>query len=56
MQVVKRAQQRIYQVDPQAMLELEAWAGQLRQLWEQRFDALAQVLEVEKKRLKGEDK
>ena len=55
-QVVKRAQQRIYQVNPEAMLELEAWARQLRQLWDQRFDALDQVLEVEKKRLKGEAK
>jgi len=52
--VEKRAQQRIYQVNPEAMLELEAWAGQLRQLWEQRFDALDRVLEMEKKRLKGE--
>ena len=51
-QVEKRAQQRIYQVNPEAMLELEAWAGQLRQLWEQRFDALDRVLEMEKKRLK----
>ena len=55
-QVVKRAQQRIYQVNPEAMLELEAWARQLRQLWDQRFDALDQVLEMEKKRLKGEAK
>ena len=52
--VEKRAQQRIYQVNPEAMHELEAWAGQLRQLWEQRFDALDRVLEMEKKRLKGE--
>jgi len=51
-QVEKRAQQRIYQVNPEAMLELEAWAGQLRQLWDQRFDALDRVLEMEKKRLK----
>jgi len=53
-QVVKRAQQRIYQVNPEAMLELEAWARQLRQLWDQRFEALDRVLEMEKKRLKGE--
>ena len=51
-QVEKRAQQRIYQVNPEAMLELEGWARQLRQLWDQRFDALDQVLEMEKKRLK----
>jgi len=55
-QVEKRAQQRIYQVNPQAMLELEAWTSQLRQLWEQRFDALEQVLETEKRWMKGEVK
>jgi DNA-binding transcriptional ArsR family regulator len=52
--VEKRAQQRIYRVNPEAMLELEAWARQLRQLWDQRFDALEQVIDIEKKRLKGE--
>ena len=52
--VEKRAQQRIYQVNPEAMHELEGWARQLRQLWDQRFDALDRVLEMEKKRLKGE--
>ena len=51
-QVEKRAQQRIYQVNPEAMLELEGWARQLRQLWDQRFEALDKVLEMEKKRLK----
>ena len=54
--VEKRAQQRIYRVNPDAMLEVEVWARQLRQLWDQRFDALEKVLEKEKKRLKGEMK
>ena len=53
-QVEKRAQQRIYRIDPQATLELEDWARQLRLLWSQRFDALDQVLETEKRRLKGD--
>ena len=52
-QVEKRAQQRIYQINPDAMLELEGWANRLRQLWNQRFDALDKVLEAKKKRLKG---
>jgi DNA-binding transcriptional ArsR family regulator len=52
-QVEKRAQQRIYRINPQAILELEGWANQLRQLWNQRFDALEKILEDEKKRLKG---
>ena len=53
-QVEKRAQQRIYQVNPVTMLELEDWARKLTQLWNQRFDALDEVLESEKRKLKGE--
>jgi DNA-binding transcriptional ArsR family regulator len=50
----KRAQQRIYQVDMDASDELAAWSHQLRMLWSQRFDALEQVIEAEKQRLKTE--
>ena len=46
----KRAQQRVYRLNPQAMLEVEGWLGQLRQLWDRRFDALAEVIEEEKKK------
>ena len=53
--VEKRAQQRIYRVNPQAMLELEQWTRQLRQLWDARFDALGKLLEDEKKQLRGGD-
>jgi DNA-binding transcriptional ArsR family regulator len=48
--VEKRAQQRIYRINPEAMLELEEWARQLRQLWDQRFDALDQLIEEEKRK------
>jgi DNA-binding transcriptional ArsR family regulator len=47
----KRAQQRIYQVNPQAVLELEDWAKGIKQLWSQRFAALDALLEVEKNKL-----
>jgi DNA-binding transcriptional ArsR family regulator len=47
----KQAQQRIYRINPEAMLELEDWAKRLTQVWSQRFDALDQVLETEKKKL-----
>jgi len=47
--VEKRAQQRIYQINPETILELEGWARQLTQMWNQRFDALEKVLKVEKK-------
>jgi DNA-binding transcriptional ArsR family regulator len=43
----KRAQQRIYQLNPDAMGELEHWAQDITQLWNQRFDALEKVLEAE---------
>ena len=51
-QVEKRAQQRIYRINPDAMLELEGWASQVRQLWSQRFDAFEQVVQREKGRRK----
>jgi DNA-binding transcriptional ArsR family regulator len=54
-QVEKRAQQRIYRVNPDAMLDLEGWARKMRQLWSERFDALEKVLEAEVKRLKEEN-
>ena len=51
--VEKRAQQRIYQINPQAVLELEEWAHQLRQIWSRRFDALERVIETEKAKGRG---
>lgn len=45
--VEKRAQQRIYRVAPEAMLEVESWAGRIRQLWSARFDALDALLKEE---------
>ncbi len=56
-QMEKHAQQRIYRINPQAMLELEGWARQLAELWSQRLDALDQVLQAEKKKnLMGDQK
>jgi len=53
----KRAQQRIYRINPQAMLEVEDWSNQLTQLWNQRLDALDELLKIEKeKNLKGKGK
>jgi DNA-binding transcriptional ArsR family regulator len=45
----KRAQQRLYQLNPDALGELEAWARHMTHLWKQRFDALERVVEAEKK-------
>jgi DNA-binding transcriptional ArsR family regulator len=52
----KKAQQRIYQVNPQAVLELEDWARGIKQLWNQRFKALDALLEVEKNKLLAVEK
>jgi DNA-binding transcriptional ArsR family regulator len=49
----KRAQQRIYQINPAAMLELEDWSKSLAQHWNQRLDALDELLKVEKQKIKG---
>lgn len=46
----KRAQQRIYQINPDTMLEVEEWAKQMTQLWNQKFDALDTLLKAEKKK------
>jgi DNA-binding transcriptional ArsR family regulator len=54
--VEKRAQQRIYRINPEAMLELEDWAKRMTRLWNERFETLDQILEAEKKRLKGDAK
>ena len=51
MQVEKRAQQRIYRINPVAMHELEDWARNLTELWNQRFEALDALLQVEKQKL-----
>lgn len=51
--VERRAQQRIYRLNPQAMQELGEWTRHLNQLWEQRFSALDELLELEKKKSKG---
>jgi DNA-binding transcriptional ArsR family regulator len=52
-QMEKRAQQRIYQINPAAITELGDWANQMTRLWNQRFDALDKVLEAEKKKLQN---
>jgi DNA-binding transcriptional ArsR family regulator len=46
----KRAQQRLYQINPETMGELEAWARQLTQQWNERFE-LWIGLEAEKKKM-----
>ena len=47
----KRAQQRIYRLNSEVIVELEIWSKKLIQLWNQRFDALEKVLEAEKQKM-----
>src|SRR6267143_4433773 len=51
----KRAQKRLYRLNPQTLSQFEAWVQQTKQRWEERFAALDTVLEREKQKLvKGE--
>ena len=49
--VEKRAQQRIYYINPEPMQELEKWVHQFAIKVEDQFQALDRVLEIEKQRL-----
>jgi DNA-binding transcriptional ArsR family regulator len=46
----KHAQQRIYQINPEAMLELEDWSRQLAQQWNLRLDVLNEILKSEQEK------
>ena len=52
----KHAQQHLYQVNPQAMLEVEDWSKQVTQLWTRRLDKLDEILKVEKEKIKDKGK
>jgi DNA-binding transcriptional ArsR family regulator len=43
--VEKRAQQRIYGIKPEKITEVQQWAANTVDLWEQRLDTLNKVLE-----------
>ena len=49
-QMEKHAQQRLYRINPDAMLEVADWATQMARLWERRLDAFGAVLKAEQKR------
>ncbi len=46
----KRAQQRLYKINPNAMEEIKKWIKKLSELWDERFLALDKILEKEKRR------
>src|SRR2546427_12161046 len=48
--VEKRAQQRIYRINPDAMSEIEQWIQKMTQRWNDRFNILDEILEREKRK------
>src|ERR1700676_2785602 len=46
----KRAQKRVYRLNPQALSQFEAWLTHMQQRWSERFNALDTVLEREKQK------
>jgi DNA-binding transcriptional ArsR family regulator len=54
--VEKRAQQRIYRINPEAMSQIEGWVQEMTKQWNARFNVLDKILEAEKRKLKkGEE-
>ena len=46
----KRAQQRLYAINPEAMTELEEWARKMAAQWDKRFDALENLAQAEEQK------
>lgn len=49
----KRAQQHLYDLNPQTLTRFEHWVQQTRQRWEARFATLDRVLAAEKQKEQG---
>ncbi|MCU6792197.1 metalloregulator ArsR/SmtB family transcription factor [Paenibacillus sp. WQ 127069] len=47
----KKAQQRIYRINTEAMVEFEEWAYQMRLRWSSRLDTLDVVLKAEMEKM-----
>ena len=50
LEVERRSQQRIYQINPDSIAEVEQWLAHTRQLWSDRLDNLDKLLETEKRK------
>ena len=48
--VEKRAQQRIYFINPEPLHDLEKWVHQFAAYWEERYQALDKLLEKERQK------
>ena len=45
----KRAQWRLYEINPEKLEDLEGWLRQMRRKWEERFEVLDELLRGEVK-------
>jgi len=50
LEVERRSQQRIYQINPDSIAEVEQWLAHTRQLWSDRLDNFSKLLETEKRK------
>jgi DNA-binding transcriptional ArsR family regulator len=46
----KRAQQRIYSINPMSIEEISQWIEKVKKRWEEKFSRLENILEKEKKK------
>jgi len=53
--VEKKAQQRIYELNPEAVAELEEWTNRLKERWSKRLDRLDEVLKSARQESLSED-
>jgi DNA-binding transcriptional ArsR family regulator len=51
LEVEKKAQQRIYSLNPETMIVVEEWARQYRLMWSERFKKLDRLLQARKEQL-----
>jgi DNA-binding transcriptional ArsR family regulator len=50
LEMERRSQQHIYQINPESMAELEDWLAHTKQLWNRRLGNLDKLLKAEKEK------
>jgi DNA-binding transcriptional ArsR family regulator len=53
-EVEARAQQRLYELRPQSLRKLHGWLERYRRIWEERFDAMDEIVEEQKAKEKND--
>ena|SRR3989344_7255033 len=48
--VAKKAQMRLYRINPDSMSKLEGWAHKMKKVWNYRFDRMDQLLKSGEKK------